>query len=97
VNNPTPNINNIIIKEDKTRLYFIKRNNPAVTSVLLWTSALTGVGAAIALGNHLLNGNCALLVKLVTTRIKNRAGKTRVEEKIKTPLKNRDATNQNKQ
>jgi len=28
------------------------------------TSAEIGVGAAIAAGNQLLNGNCALLVKL---------------------------------
>jgi len=36
---------------------------PAVTRVDLWTRALTGVGAAIAAGNHLINGHCALLVK----------------------------------
>jgi len=37
------------------------------------------------------------LVKLVTTKIKNSAGRIKVEEKIKQPLKNKDATNQNKQ
>jgi hypothetical protein len=55
------------------------------------------VGADIALGSQLLKGNCALLVKLVTTKIKNNAGRIRVEEKIKQPLKNIDAINQNKQ
>jgi hypothetical protein len=90
-------MNNIIRKEDRTRLYFIKRNNPAVTRVLLCTKALTGVGAAIALGSHLLKGNCALLVNLVTTKIKKRAGIIKVEEKMRHPLKNNDATNQKRQ
>jgi hypothetical protein len=36
---------------------------PAVTKVLLCTSALTGVGAAIAAGSQLIKGNWALLVK----------------------------------
>ena len=35
---------------------------PAVTRVEEWTSADTGVGAAIASGSHKLNGICALLV-----------------------------------
>lgn len=41
----------------------IIKYTPAVTSVEEWTSAETGVGAAIAAGSHLINGNCALLVK----------------------------------
>jgi hypothetical protein len=55
------------------------------------------VGADIALGSHLLKGNCALFVKLVTTRIKNKAGRMKVEEKMRQPLKNKEATNQNRQ
>lgn len=42
------------------------RNNrytPAVTSVDEWTKAEIGVGAAIAIGNHAENGNCALFDK----------------------------------
>lgn len=97
VKSPTENIKTIIIKEDKTILYFINKNKPAVTSVLLWTKALTGVGADIALGSHLLKGNWALLVKLVSTRIKNRAETINIEEKIKQPLKNKEDINQNKQ
>lgn len=38
------------------------KNTPAVTSVEEWTKALTGVGAAIAAGNQLEKGICALLV-----------------------------------
>ena len=38
------------------------RNTPAVTKVDECTSADTGVGAAIAAGNHLENGIWALLV-----------------------------------
>jgi len=37
---------------------------PAVTKVDLWTKELTGVGAAIAAGNHLTKGHWALLVKV---------------------------------
>jgi len=40
----------------------ISRYTPAVTSVDEWTSAETGVGAAIAAGSHAENGICALLV-----------------------------------
>jgi len=49
---------------------------PAVTSVELWTKALTGVGAAIAAGNQLVNGHCALLVKakIITMTSANLAG-----------------------
>jgi hypothetical protein len=42
------------------------RNTPAVTSVDEWTSAETGVGAAIAAGSHLENGIWALLVIAAT-------------------------------
>jgi len=41
----------------------INKNIPAVTKVLEWTKAETGVGAAIASGNQLENGNWALFVK----------------------------------
>lgn len=40
----------------------IRINTPAVTRVEEWTSADTGVGAAMAAGSQLMNGNCALLV-----------------------------------
>jgi len=36
---------------------------PPVTRVLLWTKALTGVGALIAFGNHDPRGYWALLLK----------------------------------
>ena len=39
-----------------------KRNTPAVTRVDEWTKDETGVGAAIASGNHLTQGNIALFV-----------------------------------
>lgn len=41
----------------------INKNTPAVTKVDECTKADTGVGAAIAAGNHLEKGICALLVK----------------------------------
>jgi hypothetical protein len=47
------------IKDEEKR---INRNTPAVTSVDECTRALTGVGAAIAAGNQLEKGNCALFV-----------------------------------
>ena len=40
----------------------INKYTPAVTSVEEWTKAETGVGAAIAAGNHAENGIWALLV-----------------------------------
>lgn len=40
----------------------INKNVPAVTRVDEWTNAEMGVGAAIAAGNHALNGSWALLV-----------------------------------
>jgi len=46
----------------------IRRNTPAVTRVEECTRALTGVGAAIAAGNHLEKGICALFV-MAATRI----------------------------
>lgn len=42
------------------------KNTPAVTSVDEWTKADTGVGAAIAAGNQLENGICALFVIAAT-------------------------------
>jgi hypothetical protein len=45
-------------------LYLIKSQTPAVTKVELCTKALTGVGAAIAAGNQLVKGTCALLVNV---------------------------------
>lgn len=53
-------------------LKFINKIKPAVTNVLLWTKELTGVGALIALGNQLLNGNWALLVKAVNNNNKTK-------------------------
>lgn len=44
----------------------IKRKTPAVTNVEEWTNAETGVGAAIAAGNHLEKGIWALLVIAAT-------------------------------
>jgi hypothetical protein len=40
-----------------------------VTKVEEWTRAETGVGAAIALGNQVEKGICALLVKVVVNNI----------------------------
>ena len=45
---------------------------PAVTSVDEWTKAETGVGAAIAAGNHLENGKWALFVNIPKTLKKNK-------------------------
>ena len=47
---------------DKNGKKRIKRNTPAVTSVDEWTSADTGVGAAIAAGSQAEKGIWALLV-----------------------------------
>jgi len=49
----------------------IKIQIPAVTSVELCTSALTGVGAAIAAGSHLIKGNWALFVIATKKNNKN--------------------------
>lgn len=68
-------------KNLKTKLQYLKfiknlkfniKIRPAVTKVLLWTRALTGVGALIALGNHLLKGNWALFVKPVNKTIRKK-------------------------
>jgi len=72
------------IKEEnlKNKIINLKLNNkinPAVTSVLLWTRDLTGVGALIALGNHPLNGNCALFVKDVRIKKKIIVGEKKIE------------------
>lgn len=45
-------------------------HTPAVTKVELWTKALTGVGAAIAAGNHLINGHWALFVRAKAKNIR---------------------------
>ena len=55
----------IFFKVGKKR---IKMKIPAVTRVEECTSAETGVGAAIAAGSHLINGNWALLVIAATIR-----------------------------
>jgi len=54
---------------------------PAVTSVLLWTNAETGVGAAIAKGSQVVNGNWADLVEapktnksLANDKLRNKKG-----------------------
>ena len=44
----------------------MSKKTPAVTSVEEWTSADTGVGAAIAAGSQLEKGICALLVIAAT-------------------------------
>lgn len=66
-------LTNIIILieeiEEKKLENRITRNTPAVTRVEEWTSEEIGVGAAMAAGSQLLNGNCALLVNL--PKIKN--------------------------
>jgi len=62
----------IIPISNKTYLIFISiiikfirinKYTPAVTRVEEWTNADTGVGAAIAAGNHAENGICALFVQ----------------------------------
>lgn len=52
----------------------MRRNTPAVTRVEEWTRADTGVGAAIAAGNHLEKGICALLVRAAREMAKRRRG-----------------------
>lgn len=49
----------IVIRKLKNRT---RIKTPAVTRVEEWTSAETGVGAAIAAGSQLINGYCALFV-----------------------------------
>ena len=64
----------------------IRRCNmyPATTRVLLWTKALTGVGASIAMGNQKVKGNWALLVKEHMDRTNNHTlNRARLLEKRK--------------
>lgn len=64
-------INEIFIKKKDSLIKFMGKKNrnikytPAVTKVDEWTKDETGVGAAIAAGNHAENGICALLVMAV--------------------------------
>lgn len=53
---------NIIIFVFRILLNRIIKYTPAVTKVEEWTKDDTGVGAAIANGNHVANGTCALFV-----------------------------------
>lgn len=63
--NPLTNIIILIEAiEEKNLENRITKNTPAVTRVEECTSEEIGVGAAIAAGNQLLNGNWALLVNL---------------------------------
>lgn len=57
-------------EENKNSENRICRKIPAVTSVEEWTNADTGVGAAIAAGNQLENGICALFVNLAVNNIR---------------------------
>lgn len=52
-----PNINLYLKLMKWAQLNLIMRAKPAVTSVLLCTNALTGVGALIAAGNQEKSGN----------------------------------------
>lgn len=70
-----PNIKSALAKAILTCLKRTKSQTPAVTRVELCTKALTGVGAAMAAGSHLVNGICALLVK-VTTKNKKKSYNT---------------------
>lgn len=47
----------------------MSKNTPAVTRVEEWTRAETGVGAAIAAGNQLVKGICALFVEAANIKI----------------------------
>lgn len=47
----------------------ININTPAVTNVDEWTKAEIGVGAAIAIGSHAENGNCALFEQAASINI----------------------------
>jgi len=72
INVIVPNIKRALASIILTCLKRTKSQTPAVTRVELCTKALTGVGAAIAAGNHLVNGICALLVK-VTNKNRKKA------------------------
>lgn len=75
---PLTNIDNKHKLTIKFEFVFVKKllikrniiNNPAVTRVELWTIAEIGVGAAIAIGNHDINGYCALFVIIEIKNIK---------------------------
>ena len=56
-------------KDINKKLKRISRYTPAVTRVEEWTSAETGVGAAIAAGSQAEKGICALLVILAQIRM----------------------------
>lgn len=82
---PETEAKNIVIrpnKQRKDRTFFLSnlfkylkiKKIPAVTRVLEWTSALTGVGALIAIGNQLLNGSWADFVKAPKIKIKTIKG-----------------------
>lgn len=62
----TPKVPQIITLTRLLKLNRIINQTPAVTNVDLWTKDLTGVGAAIAAGNHLTKGHWALLVRVST-------------------------------
>ena len=47
---------------------------PAVTMVAAWIRADTGVGPAMASGNQVYNGNCALLPMAPTNNNKRNCG-----------------------
>ena len=65
-------INTVDILVPTNKIFIrIKRYTPAVTRVDEWTKAETGVGAAIAAGNHAEKGICALFVQAETTTITN--------------------------
>lgn len=61
----TPIIKSSLLQEKHSLIHEwrISKYTPAVTNVEEWTNAETGVGAAIAAGNHALNGTWALLVQ----------------------------------
>jgi hypothetical protein len=69
-------------------------HRPAVTRVLLCTKALTGVGAAMAAGNHLINGNWALLVNAaITQRKKHQKGQLDCQLKQSFPINTKTGNN----
>jgi len=64
INVNIPNILHILTFIEELSPNRIINQTPAVTRVDLCTKDLTGVGAAIAAGSHLMNGHWALLVKV---------------------------------
>jgi len=69
INVDIPKIPQKKIPNEDASLNRIISQTPAVTKVELWTNDLTGVGAAIAAGSHLMKGHWALLVKVKKMRI----------------------------